>query len=133
MEKSDPASCVRCGQPPVVAPRLHVRQEHALDASVLHRLALCEAHAAELREGALTPQQIIHAWATREHGDLYRNERLVLRPEMRCLACNARLAADDDPAAGSDDEARCAQCGALNALGSALGHRVAVRVAAPAH
>jgi len=44
---------------------------------------------------------------------------------LRCLACNAPLAEADD---AHDLEARCAACGATNEIGSALGHRVAVRV-----
>src|SRR5688500_2998460 len=53
MEKTDPEACVLCGSPPVDAPRIHVRQEHALDAAVAHRLALCRSHGDELRGGDL--------------------------------------------------------------------------------
>jgi hypothetical protein len=127
MEKTDPETCVLCGSPAVDAPRISVRQEHALDAAVAHRLALCRTHGDELRAGDCTPQRIIYAWATRAHEDLYRNERLVLRPELRCLACNAALHATDPPA----QEIACSACGAANRLGSALGHPVAVRLDAP--
>lgn len=126
MEKTDPSTCVLCGEPPVDTPRIFVRQDHELDAPVSHPLALCAAHGAELRAGQRTPQQIIYDWATRAHGDLYRNERLVLRPELRCLACNAHL-----PAYAGAAEARCTECGTTNMLGSALGHAVAVRLGDP--
>ena len=128
MEKTDAKACVLCGSPPVDAPRIHVRQELALDAAVAHRLALCQAHGDELRGGDLTPQQIIYAWATRAHDDLYRNERLVLQPELRCLACNAELVAPDPAAPDGETAIPCSACGAMNAIGSALGHPVAVRL-----
>lgn len=126
MEKTDPEACVLCGSPAVDAPRIFVRQEHALDAAVAHRLALCRAHGDALCAGDLTPQQIIYAWATHAHDDLYRNERLVLHPELRCLGCNAALASGDAPATGA--ALACPSCGARNAIGSALGHPVAVRL-----
>jgi hypothetical protein len=149
MEQTDPEACVLCGAPAVDAPRIFIRQELALDAAVAHRLAFCPVHAERLRAGQLTPQQIIYAWATRMHGDLYRNERLVLLPELRCLACNAALSPDRaviestappaarpaTPDAGDAGDApgaeiACARCGAINELGSALGHCVAVRLRA---
>jgi hypothetical protein len=126
MERTDPEMCVLCGEPAAGAPRIFVRQVRGLDASIAHRLALCRAHGAELVAGERTPQQIIYAWATRAHDDLYRNERLVLQPELRCLACNGALPRD------SAIEVRCPACGAANGLGSALGHPVAVRVRAAA-
>lgn len=136
MENADPEECVLCTKHAADAPRIHIRQELALDAPVAHRLALCAEHGEALRSGALNPQQIIYAWATRAHADLYRNERLVLRPELRCLACDAALPAPAAGAAGAaaapDDESElaCPACGAVNVLGSALGHRVAVRMRA---
>lgn len=129
MEKTDPAACVLCGEPPVDTPRIFVRQDHDMDAPVGHRLALCARHAAELRAGERSPQQIIYDWATRAHGELYRNERLVLRPELRCLACNAPL---PDPNGAGAAEARCTECGTTNLIGSALGHPVAVKIGDPA-
>lgn len=122
MESTDPEACVLCGDAAAAAPRIFVRQEHALDAPVAHRLALCRAHGTELGAGERSPQQIIYAWATRVHGDLYRNERLVLRPELRCLACNAPLPPE------SVNDVGCPACGATNGVGSALGHPVAVRL-----
>lgn len=138
MENTDPEACVLCEKRAVDAPRIHIRQELALDAPVAHRLALCAEHGEALRSGGLNPQQIIYAWATRAHADLYRNERLVLRPELRCLACDVVLSVPGTGAAGGpaaaapegDSELACAACGAVNVLGSALGHRVAVRMRA---
>ncbi len=127
MEQTDLPTCVLCGEPPVDAPRIFVRQDHDMEAPVGHHLALCAAHGAELRSGQRTPQQIIYAWATRAHGNLYRHERLVLRPELRCLACNAPLSEVDADAA----ETRCAACGTTNRIGSALGHPVAVQLDDP--
>ena len=124
MEKTESGSCVLCGEPSVAAPRVFVRQERELDVPVLHRLPLCFAHGESLRIGDNNPQQIIYAWATRAYDDLYRNERLVLRPELHCLACNGSIEAGN----GIGDEARCPACGTMNAIGSALGHPVAVRV-----
>jgi phage FluMu protein Com len=128
MEKTHPSTCVLCGAPAVDAPRIHIRQEHDLDAPVAHHLAFCDEHGTELSRGQLTPQQIIYDWATHAHADLYRNERMVLVPELRCLACNALLA---DGNGTSPAEIACAACGAMNELGSALGHRVAVRIVGP--
>jgi phage FluMu protein Com len=125
MEKTDPVTCVLCGDPVVCAPRIFIRQEHDLAAPVGHALALCHRHGEELRDGAITPQNIIYTWATHAHDDLYRNERLVLHPELRCLSCNAELCA---ATAATADEMRCPKCGVLNEIGSALGHRVAVRL-----
>jgi hypothetical protein len=127
MEKTDPVSCVLCGLPPADAPRIFIRQEHDLDSPASHRLGLCDRHGEELREGVLTPQHIIYTWATHAHADLYRNERLVLRPELRCLSCNTSLG----DASTLDDgvvELRCRKCGGANGIGTALGHRVAVRL-----
>jgi hypothetical protein len=128
VEKTDLPTCFLCSAPAVDAPRIHIRQEHDLAAPVAHHLAFCDEHGTELRRGQLTPQQIIYDWATRAHGDLYRNERLVLVPELRCLACDAPL---PDSNGNGTSEARCAACGATNELGSALGHRVAVRIGGP--
>ena len=127
MEKTDPVSCVLCGDSAADAPRIFIRQEHELDSPASHRLALCDRHGEELREGVLTPQHIIYTWATHAHADLYRNERLVLRPELRCLACNTTLG-DEGLLDASIVELRCRKCGVANEIGTALGHRVAVRL-----
>jgi hypothetical protein len=124
MEKTESGSCVLCGEPAVAAPRVFVRQERELDVPVLHRLALCFMHGESLRNGENNPQQIIYAWATRAYEDLYHNERLVLRPELHCLACNGSI----DGGNPVGEEARCPSCGTMNGIGSALGHPVAVRV-----
>ena len=125
MEKTDPVMCVLCGDPVVDAPRNFICQEHELDAPVGHCLALCHGHGEDLRDGAITPHHIIYTWATQAHGNLYRNERLVLRPELRCLSCNSPL---DDASDATVVELRCPKCAVVNEIGSALGHRVAVRL-----
>jgi len=127
MEKTDPA-CVLCADPAASAPRIFIRQEHDLDAPVAHQLCLCHRHGEELRDGVITPQQIIYTWATHAHHALCGNERLVLRPELRCLSCNASLGDADDAPAPPAPEIRCSKCGIANEIGSALGHPVAVRV-----
>jgi len=128
MEKTDPVTCVLCRDSAVSAPRIFIRQEHDLDAPFAHHLALCHRHGDELRDGAITPQHIIYTWATHTHHELCRNERLVLRPELRCLSCNASLCGTDDASDPPASEIRCPKCGIANEIGSALGHRVAVRV-----
>lgn len=130
MEKPHPEACVLCGESAARAPRIVVHQEHAHAATQDHALALCDAHGAELRAGRLTPQSIIYTWATRAHSALYQNERLVLRPELACLECNAALPGDVRDAGDVERDVTCAACGATNTLGSALGHRVAVRLRA---
>lgn len=132
MEKPNPEACVQCGESAAGAPRIIVHQEHEHAAEETHALALCDVHGAELRTGRLTPQQIIYAWATRAHRDLYRGERLVLRPELSCLECNAPLPADARDTTDVERDVTCPACSATNTLGSALGHRVAVRLRAMA-
>jgi hypothetical protein len=130
MEKQE--GCVLCGQPAVRAPRMVVRQEYEHDLATTHVLPLCAAHGAELRAGRSTPQQIIYTWASRAHRELYRGERVVLLPELLCLECNAPLPEDraDGDAPEATRDVSCTECGAVNTLGSALGHRVAVSVRA---
>jgi hypothetical protein len=128
MEKTEPVPCVLCGDSAAETPRIHVRQEHELDSPVAHRLAICGKHGEELRVGAITPQHIIYTWATHADPGLYRGERLVLRPELRCLACNTSLGHGDGAPEAQVAELRCRKCSAMNAVGSALGHPVAVRL-----
>lgn len=127
MEKTEPVLCILCGGSATETPRIYVRQEHELDSPVAHRLALCGRHGEELRDGTITPHHIIYTWATHADPGLYRGERLVLRPELRCLACNASLG-DGAALEAEVVEVRCRKCGGVNAVGSALGHRVAVRL-----
>jgi hypothetical protein len=130
MEKQQ--GCVVCGQPAVRAPRIVVRQEYEHDLATTHVLSLCVTHGGELRAGRSTPQQIIFTWASRAHRELYRGERVVLLPELLCLECNAPLSEerDDGEAPDAARDVACPECGAINTLGSALGHRVAVSLRA---
>ena len=119
--------CALCGAPATDAPRLYVRQKRHLDADRTHEIPLCEEHGYALRAGVLPPQRIIYDWVTRAHDALYENARLVLRPELRCLGCNAPL---KDVPTDLVFQLDCATCEAGNVLGTALGHRVAVKLGA---
>lgn len=125
MISTESEGCALCGRAALAAPRLFVRQQRALDLDRTHQIALCVEHAGALCAGVLDPQQIIFDWTKRFHDHLYENTRLVLRPELRCLACNAPL-----PANGSrgDKALGCRSCSAWNVIGSALGYPVAVRL-----
>jgi hypothetical protein len=134
MVKPEVDACALCANRSLDVLRLFIRQERLLDSDRTHQIALCPEHASALRAGVIDPQQIIFDWTKRHHEELYENTRLVLRPELRCLACNdplcphvasqvASLAASSG--AGSMD---CRSCSATNVIGSALGYVVAIRL-----
>ena len=125
MEIRAESACALCGAPATDAPRLFVRQKRHLDAERTHQIPLCEEHGIALRAGVLQPQRIIFDWVTRVYDELYENSRLVLHPELRCLACNAPLR---DAPSDLVVQLQCETCAAGNVVGTALGHRVAVKL-----
>lgn len=122
MKAVDSSRCAVCDAPAVQAPRLIVEQDRHFDCSLQHRIGLCAEHGAALRAGELEPHRIIYEWTQRHHAELYDGTRLVLAPRLTCLACNAFLASS------VGNRTACPECGALNRLGSALGHPAVVRL-----
>jgi hypothetical protein len=122
MKALDSSRCAVCDGPAAEAPRLIVEQDRHFDCPFQHHIGLCETHGAALRGGGLEPHRVIYAWTQRHHDKLYDGTRLVLMPRMTCLACNALL----ETSVG--DHTACPACGALNRLGSALGHPMTVRL-----
>jgi Zn finger protein HypA/HybF involved in hydrogenase expression len=114
--------CAVCGAASVDKPRLLVEQDRHYDCPREHSVGLCATHGEALRVGEITPQQILYQWVQENHDDLYDGTRLHLLPRLTCLGCN-------EPFATSDDAYTCAKCGAVNVIGSALGHPAAIRIA----
>jgi hypothetical protein len=117
--------CAVCGAPAIAAPRLFLRQERHFDCPCTHEVGLCEEHAAALRAGLLPPHRVVFDWTQRFHDEIYEGTRLILKPQLTCLACNAPLSELSEEHAA---RLRCEACGAHNAIGTALGDRVAVRL-----
>lgn len=131
------ALCVICAEPGARAPRIYIRQHREIAQERVHELSLCKTHGAALRAGEIAPPKIIYDWAYRERARLIDSARLVLRPELRCLACNSLLpTVDQDGDLGRIDGERlglvCSHCRTQNVVGFALGCMVAVKqVATP--
>ena len=120
-----PAPCAICGISAVPAPRLFLRQERHFDCPRTHKVGLCAEHGAALRAGLLPPHRVVFDWTQRFHDEIYEGTRLILQPQLTCLACNAPLSESPEEHVA---RLRCNACGGHNAIGTALGYRVAVRL-----
>ena len=114
--------CAVCGAASADTPHLLVEQDRHYDCPREHSVGLCSVHGEALRTGQITPHQIFSQWIQEHHDELYDGTRLHLLPRLTCLGCNAVFAT-------SDETYRCATCGTINVIGTALGHPTAVRVA----
>jgi len=122
MKSLNGVCCAVCGAASVDKPRLLVEQDRHYDCPREHSVGLCATHGQALRDGELTPQQILYQWVQENHDELYDGTRLHLLPRLTCLGCN-------EPFATSDETYTCPKCGTVNVIGSALGHPAAIRIA----
>ena len=122
MKALNSSRCALCDSPAAAAPRLVIEQDRHYDCPLRHEVGLCDQHGAELRAGVIEPHRVIYEWTQKHHDELYDGTRLVLAPQLTCLACNAVLEPSDA------ERATCPGCGAINRIGSALGYPTTVRL-----
>jgi hypothetical protein len=121
MKNLDASRCAVCGARSVDTPRLSVEQDRHYDCPRQHAVGLCAEHGSALRAGTLTLHTVLYGWIQRNHDALYDGTRLYISPRLACLGCNSLLAS-------SGERVTCAACGAVNIVGTALGHPAAVRL-----
>ena len=122
MKTLDGVRCALCGAASPDTPRLTVEQDRHYDCPLAHTVGLCATHGAALREGQVTPHQILYQWIQEHHDELYDGTRLLLMPRLTCLGCNAVFAT-------SEETYPCPTCNTVNVIGTALGHPASIHVA----